>query len=323
MNMILSHPTEINFPPHLLRIDTLSSSQVNLILQTAQQLIDLGQNNYFEGSHFKKETVATLFFENSTRTLTSFTLAAKRLGMEVINLGVSHSSLQKGETLLDTLFTLYAMHCRFFVIRHPHNQFYEPLLPFLPQNSHLLNAGDGTQSHPTQALLDLLTIQQRLKCRDLSELSGKKFAILGDSRHSRVARSFMDILRLFGVQEFRIIAPREIAFPEKKGCKLTYFTSLDEESLSEIEVLLVLRLQKERIEIQAAHLLELEHYYANHFCLRPKHLSQLKESAVVLHPGPFNRNIELAEEILDDPHLAIWEQVRNGLAIRMACLQLL
>ncbi|MBI4467431.1 MAG: aspartate carbamoyltransferase catalytic subunit [Acidobacteria bacterium] len=302
--------------PHLLGIEPLSSEDIELILSTAQkyQTRTAGETRTVPRLDLLAgKTLVLAFFEPSTRTRISFEMAAQRLGMDVVSLGLEASSVQKGESLLDTIKTLAAMRPDALVIRHqgsgvPH---------FLARHTEvpILNAGDGMHEHPTQALLDALTIRDHK-----GRLDGLKVAILGDILHSRVARSNFHLLSRFGARialggppplvpkEFERLAPGIIA------CR-----SL-EEALEGADVVMMLRVQLER---QREPLFASPAEYARHYCLTAERLALAKSDAIVMHPGPFLRGIDIAGEVADSPRSVIPHQVENGVAVRMALLELL
>jgi len=255
-------------------------------------------------------TVINLFFEASTRTRTSFELAARRLGADVINFDIASSSTSKGETLEDTLATLEAMDADAFVVRHRENGTPERLAAHA-RRAAVVNAGDGNHAHPTQGLLDLLTIRDRK-----GDTKGLNVTICGDVRHSRVARSDIDALAALGAGEIRICGPAALLpdtaeFPE---CRIV--EDFDA-ALEGSDVVIMLRLQKERMQT-ALGIGENEYFAA--YGLTAARLRRAKSDALVMHPGPMNRGIEIADEVADGPHSVILEQVANGIFVRMAVL---
>jgi aspartate carbamoyltransferase catalytic subunit len=293
---------------HLLTLEDFDRASLTRLLDRAE--------------HFRKQgaprdllagrTVLTLFFEPSTRTRTSFVLAAKRLGADTLNFDLSRSSTSKGESLLDTLHTLEAMRLDALVVRHDENGMPAWLAAHANSTVSVINAGDGTHAHPTQGLLDALTIRQRQP-----DFENLRVAICGDIRHSRVARSDVQALHALGVRDIRLCAPRAMLpeSPEEfSGC-----TILDDfdASLADVDVVIMLRIQKERmVETQFPDAAE----YHAHYGLDARRLALAKPNCQVLHPGPINRGIEIAPDVADGPQSRILDQVANGVAVRMAVL---
>lgn len=293
---------------HLLTLETLDRNALTRLLDRAEQIRTHGAPR----DALAGRTVLTLFFEPSTRTRTSFTLAAKRLGADTLNLDLSHSSTSKGETLLDTLHTLEAMRIDALVVRHSENGTPGYLAAHANSEVAIVNAGDGTHAHPTQGLLDALTIRQRR--RDFENLH---ITICGDIRHSRVARSDVAALARLGVKDIRLCAPAEmlpVTLEDFPGCT----TSSDfDTAVAGADVAMMLRIQKERMA--AAQFPNAADYHA-HFGLDARRLALAAKDCQVLHPGPINRGIEIAPEIADGPQSRILDQVANGVAMRMAVL---
>jgi aspartate carbamoyltransferase catalytic subunit len=255
------------------------------------------------------KTVANLFFENSTRTLVSFELAAKRLGAHVVNLNLAKSSTAKGETLKDTIQTLQAMDINAFVVRHSQNHIGKEIQQWLNPDIKIINAGDGNNQHPTQALLDTYTIlQHKKKIEDL------KIAIIGDVKHSRVANSLIDILHILGSQKIHLYGPQKL-LPEHSD-KGIICQSMNE-ALGNADVIVMLRIQKERIADNS--IPNLSDYHQN-FGLNRKTLALANHACIVMHPGPINREVEISSEIADNTPSVILEQVANGVLIRQAVL---
>ena len=262
-------------------------------------------------SDLKGRSVFTLFFENSTRTRCSFELAAKKLGATVVNLGVSTSSVQKGETLVDTGKTLDAMRCDVIVIRHPAGG--APKLLADTVRAHVVNAGDGMTEHPTQALLDMLTMREHL-----GTIAGKKVAILGDIRHSRVAKSNLYGLTKLGA-EVSLFAPRTL-MPAGMDALGARICSSREEAVEGADVVMGLRIQLER---QKAGNFPSLGEYARYYGVDSRILSYAKQGALVMHPGPVNRGVELTSAVIDGAQSRIADQVLSGVAVRMAVLKLI
>ncbi len=299
---------------HLTSMEQLDAATIRDILSTASTFLDDTIANNKQLDLLKGKVVANLFFESSTRTRNSFQIAAERLGAIVLNPDMSTSALTKGESLLDTIHTFEAMGVSAFVIRHADNGIMQWVADNLKTDAAIINAGEGWRQHPTQALLDLLTISQHK-----SAWSTLSVAIVGDLRHSRVARSLVDGLVTMGVKDIRLIAP-EALLPEDtlwEGAKLV--TNLVT-GLKEADVVVTLRLQKERMVEQ--HFVD-ETQFHQAFGLTPETLSHAKADAIVMHPGPMNRNVEISPQVADGNQSVILHQVRNGVAIRMAILSIL
>ncbi|HEX7965609.1 MAG TPA: aspartate carbamoyltransferase catalytic subunit [Gammaproteobacteria bacterium] len=256
-------------------------------------------------------TVANLFFEPSTRTRASFELAARRLGADVINLDIAASSAVKGESLADTLYTLEAMNVDVFVVRHKDEGVPALLAQHAAPHVHVLNAGEAHVSHPTQGLLDVFTIRRHKK--DVANLS---IALVGDIKHSRVARSTVRGLLTLGTRDIRLAGPKSL-LPKKGELKAELFTDADK-AIAGADVVMMLRIQKERMQKAAVPSAAV---YFKRYGLDAKRLKLAKPGAIVMHPGPMNRGIEIAPEVADGPQSVIREQVTNGVAIRMAVLQ--
>ncbi|HFC30544.1 MAG TPA: aspartate carbamoyltransferase catalytic subunit [Oceanospirillales bacterium] len=255
------------------------------------------------------KTIANLFFENSTRTLISFELAATRLGADVINVNINKSSTAKGETLKDTVLTLQAMGCDAFVVRHSQNNICQEIRTWLKPQTALINAGDGNNQHPTQALLDLFTIQKYKK-----DLDNIKVSIIGDIKHSRVANSLVDALHILGNNKIHLFGPSELL--PKQSEKAIICQDM-QQALDNSEVIVMLRIQKERM---AQHNIpDLANYHQN-FGLNKHTLAFANPNCIVLHPGPINREVEISSEIADNFPAVILEQVSNGVFIRQAVL---
>jgi aspartate carbamoyltransferase catalytic subunit len=295
----------------LLGIKELTPDEINLILDTASGFKDVLSRDIKKVPALRGKTVVNLFFEPSTRTRTSFELAAKRLSTDVINFSVSTSSVLKGETLKDTALTIQALGADFVVVRH--NSAGVPYFLSKLLKASVINAGDGANEHPTQALLDLFTIRSYKK-----KIKGLSVAIIGDIAHSRVARSNIYGLTKLGAN-VRLIAPPTL-IPmgiEKLGVEV--FKSI-EEGIKNVDVIMPLRLQLER---QGKGFIPSLEEYFNLYGLTSERLSFAKDDAIVMHPGPMNRGVEIASDVAEGAQSVILEQVTNGLAIRMAVLYLL
>lgn len=298
---------------HLLGIEGLSSADINLILDTAEDYIE--RNRQADKKHpiLRGRTAINLFFENSTRTRTSFELAGKRLGIDVINMSVATSSAKKGETLVDTAMTLNAMQPDFVIVRHNESGAVQLLAEKI--EGAVINAGDGSHEHPTQALLDALTIR-----RKKGTLKGLKVAICGDIVNSRVARSNILLLNTMGA-EVRMIAPATLmpTAPETLGA--TPYYNL-EEGIKDCDIVMMLRIQMERMQSSMA-VPSIREYF-EFFGLTEAKLQLAKPDALVMHPGPINRGVEIDTELADDlSRSVILDQVEMGVAVRQAVLEVL
>ena len=295
----------------LLGIKELSAEEINLILDTAGGFKDVLGRDIKKVPALRGKTAVNLFFEPSTRTRTSFELAAKRLSMDVINFAIPMSSVVKGESLIDTALTVQALGADFIIIRHSSSGV--PHLLSTKLKASIINAGDGTDEHPTQALLDAFTIKEKKE-----KIDGLEIAIVGDIAHSRVAKSNIYCLKKLGAK-VRLIGPPTL-IPEKiQELGVTVFHSM-EEGLKDLDVLMMLRIQMER---QGKGFFPSTDEYAKNWCLTTERLSLAKDDAIVMHPGPMNRGIEIVSEIADGPRSVILEQVTNGIAVRMAVMYLL
>ena len=298
---------------HFLTIEGLSRELLTEILDKSEGFLGVARQAVKKVPLCRGKVVANLFFETSTRTRTTFELAAKRLSADVLNLNISTSATAKGETLLDTLRNLEAMAVDMFVVRHEESG----AAHFIAQHAHprvsVINAGDGRHSHPTQGMLDMFTIRRRKG--DFSKLC---VAVVGDVLHSRVARSQLLALRTLGAGEVRVIAPRTLlpAHPEALGARV--FHDL-REGVRDADVIIMLRLQRERMR---GALLPSEHEYFRLFGLTEERLSTARPEAIVMHPGPINRGVEIDSQVADGPRSVILEQVSNGIAVRMAVMSL-
>lgn len=299
---------------HLLGIRELSADQITYLLDTAESFRDISKREIKKVPALRGRTVINLFFEPSTRTRTSFEIAAKRLSADAVNISVSTSSVSKGETLLDTARNLEAMAPDCIVIRHSAAGAPQHLARAC--SAAIVNAGDGAHEHPTQALLDALTIREHK-----GRLAGLKVAIIGDVLHSRVARSNIYLLSKLGasvsVSGPGTLVPREFAELIEQGVRVERTI---EEAIADADVVMILRLQRER---QTDAFFPSMREYAVHYGLHQRHLDRAAADAIVMHPGPMNRGIEIASEIADGGRSLILDQVTNGVAVRMAVLYLL
>lgn len=295
----------------LLTIAELSAEEIDLILTTAESLKEVGGRDIKKVPALRGKTVVNLFFEPSTRTRTSFELAAKRLSADVINFSPSTSSVVKGETLIDTARNIESMQADIIVLRHSSPGAAEHLARFV--RSSVINAGDGWHAHPTQALLDVYTIKEKK-----GKIEGLIVVIVGDVAHSRVARSNIAALTKLGAT-VRIVAPPTMIPLAVERLGVTVFYRLDD-ALAGADVIMMLRLQRERLG-QA--LLPSIREYATLFCLTSERLKLAKPDAIVMHPGPLNRGIEISPDVADSQAAVILDQVSNGVSVRMALLYLL
>lgn len=296
---------------HFISLQGLSREMIVEILDTAESFIDFHSREIKKVPLLRGKTVVNLFFEPSTRTRTTFEIAATRLSADVINLQADAMSTTKGETILDTVRTLESMHTDLFVVRHNASGAAHLIARHVPEHVHIINAGDGRYSHPTQALLDVFTIRQhRESFEDLV------VTIVGDILHSRVARSEISALKILGVREIRIVAPRTLipTGVEKLGVRV--FTDL-EKGLVDADIVIMLRLQIERMQGQ---LIPSKSEYYQLYGLNQERLNKAKPDALVMHPGPINRGLEIASSVADGPRSLILKQVENGIAVRMAVM---
>jgi len=298
---------------HFLTVEGLPPLLLEEILDRAQQFVSLPNKAQVQAPLLRGKTVMNLFFENSTRTRTTFELAAKRLSADLINLDIRNSATSKGESLLDTIRNLEAMGCDMFVVRHSSSGAANFIARYCAPHISVLNAGDGRHAHPTQAMLDMLTIRQHKP--DFTPL---KIAIVGDIKHSRVARSQIHALTTLCAGEIRLVAPKTL-IPEgieKMGVSL--HTNI-EEGIKGVDVVIMLRLQHERMT--SALLPSVREYYAR-YGLTEERLKLAKSDAIVMHPGPVNRGIEIDSRVADGSQSVILQQVTNGIAVRMAVMSM-
>ena len=299
---------------HLITLDGLARSQLELILERARRYLTAVGSPPPRANTLRGQTVANLFFEASTRTRASFELAAKRLSADVLNLDVNMSSRAKGESIIDTIFTLEAMQVDIFVVRDAGPGIPARIARQVAPHICVLNAGEADLSHPTQGLLDLLTIM--LHKGDPAKLA---VAIVGDIRHSRVARSAWQALSAYEVGEFRLVGPAEL-LPDEDEFPETLRTTDLAEGIAGADVIMALRLQKERFA-QLSEIPDPQEYFRR-YGLTEARLGAAKADAIVMHPGPMNRGVEIASAVADGVRSVIREQVTNGLAVRMAVLEL-
>ncbi|SFF85108.1 aspartate carbamoyltransferase catalytic subunit [Neptunomonas qingdaonensis] len=298
---------------HFITTEGLSKALLTEIIETADSFADMSAQQVKKVPLLRGKTVVNLFFESSTRTLSTFELAAKRLSADVLNLNISTSSTSKGETLKDTLQTLEAMHSDMFVVRHSDSGAAHFIAEHVTPNVAVINAGDGRHAHPTQAMLDMLTIK-----RHKGDFSPLIVAIVGDILHSRVARSQIHALRTLGAAEIRVIAPTTLLPKNIEALGVKVFTNM-QAGLKDADVVIMLRLQKERMQ---SALLPSESEFYKLFGLTNEKLQHAKPDAVVMHPGPINRGVEIESAVADGPKSLILDQVTNGIAVRMAVMSM-
>ncbi|MDC3100078.1 aspartate carbamoyltransferase catalytic subunit [Candidatus Pelagibacter sp.] len=296
---------------HLLGIQDLSISDVKTILSESKNFIALNKSKNKKIDILRGKTQINLFFEPSTRTQSSFELAGKRLGADVMSMNITNSAIKKGETLIDTAMTLNAMHPDIIVVRHQDSGASNLLSQKV--NCAVLNAGDGRREHPTQALLDALTIMEKK-----NKIEGLKIAICGDILHSRVARSNIYLLNMLGA-DINIIAPSNLMPKDLEKFGVNTFTNM-KEGVKDCDIVMMLRLQNERM---TSSFLSSNREYYEYYGLTPDKLEKAKSDAIIMHPGPMNRGIEIDTKLADDINKSvIKEQVELGVAVRMACLKL-
>jgi aspartate carbamoyltransferase catalytic subunit len=298
---------------HFLSIEGFSKEMLTEILDTAESFAGMTQQQVKKVPLLRGKTIVNLFFENSTRTRSTFELAATRLSADVLNINIATSATSKGESLLDTIRNLEAMHVDMFVVRHA----VSGAAQFIAQNTaphiSVINAGDGQHAHPTQAMLDMFTIRQYK-----SDFSRLKVAIIGDILHSRVARSQIQALNTLGAEEVRVIAPKTLLPVQVETLGVSATHSI-KEGLVDIDVIIMLRLQKERMN---SALLPSESEYFKCFGLSADKIKLAKPDAIVMHPGPINRGVEIDSSVADGPQSVILQQVSNGITVRMAIMSM-
>ena len=299
---------------HLLSIEGLPRATLMQILDTARSFVSVTEREIKKVPLLRGQSVFNLFFESSTRTRTTFEIAAKRLSADVVNLNIATSSQSKGETLLDTVANLSAMHADMFVVRHASSGAPHLIARHVGPEIHVINAGDGRHAHPTQGLLDVYTIRHYKP-----EFTNLTVAIVGDLLHSRVARSEIHALTTLGVPEVRVVGPRTLMPPDIEKLGVRVFQDMNE-GLRGVDVVMMLRLQNERMN---GALLPSSHEYFRSYGLTPARLALAKPDAIVMHPGPMNRGVEIDSEVADGPQSVILPQVTFGIAVRMAVMAIL
>jgi aspartate carbamoyltransferase catalytic subunit len=299
---------------HLLSIEGLPRDLIAHILDTASSFLEVSDRAVKKVPLLRGKSVFNLFFENSTRTRTTFEIAATRLSADVVNLDVRSSSTSKGESLLDTIDNLAAMNADMFVVRHSQSGAPYMIAQHVGPGLHVINAGDGRHAHPTQGLLDMYTIRHFKK--DLTQL---RVAVVGDILHSRVARSDIHALTTLGVPEVRAIGPLTLLPPGLEQMGVRVFTDM-KAGLKDVDVIMMLRLQNERMR---GALLPSAQEFFKHYGLTPEKLALAKPDAIVMHPGPMNRGVEIDSAVADGAQSVILSQVTFGIAIRMAVMSIL
>jgi len=298
---------------HLLSTEGLSRDMLMHILDTATQFVSVSDRDVKKVPLLRGKSVFNLFFENSTRTRTTFEIAAKRLSADVFNLDIARSSASKGETLLDTVANLSAMAADIFVVRHSESGAPYLIAQHVAPHVHVINAGDGRHAHPTQGLLDAFTIRHFKK-----DFSNLRVAIVGDVLHSRVARSDIHAFTTLGCAEVRVVGPRTLIPSDLSQLGVKVFHDLDE-GIRDCDVVIALRLQNERM---SGALLPSSQEYFKNFGLTTSRLQAAKPDAIVMHPGPINRGVEIESAVVDGPQSVILNQVTFGIAVRMAVMSI-
>jgi aspartate carbamoyltransferase catalytic subunit len=299
---------------HLLTIEGLPPAILTQILDTAASFVSVTEREVKKVPLLRGKAIFNLFFEPSTRTRTTFEIAAKRLSADVVNLNIATSSQTKGETLLDTVANLTAMHADMFVVRHGQSGAAHLIARHVGPHIHVINAGDGRHAHPTQALLDMFTIRHYK-----GGFNHLRVAIVGDVLHSRVARSEIHALTTLGVPEVRVVGPRTLvpSHLEQLGVRVCHDMG---EGLRDVDVVMMLRLQNERMD---GALLPSAQEFFKYYGLTPEKLSVARPDAIVMHPGPMNRGVEIDSSVADGRQSVILPQVTFGIAVRMAVMSLL
>lgn len=297
---------------HLLTLEGLKPHHIRDILDRADGFINTDTRQIHKQPLLKGKTIVNLFFEASTRTRTTFEIAEKSLGADVINLNVATSATKKGESLLDTIYNLEAMQADMFVVRHAESGAAHFFARHVAPHVHVLNAGDGRHAHPTQALLDAYTIRH-FKGADFSQL---RVAIVGDILHSRVARSQIQVLNLLETEEIRLVGPKTLLPHDASAMGAHCFTDI-ESGLKDVDVVITLRMQNERMSSAR---LPSEQEYFETYGITEERLKLAMPDAIVMHPGPINRGVEIASTVADGPQSVILDQVTFGIAVRMSVM---
>ena len=299
---------------HFLTIEGLGSEILTGILDTAESFANVNEQRVKKVPLLRGKTIVNLFFEASTRTRTTFELAAKRLSADILNINISTSATSKGESLLDTLQNLQAMLCDMFIVRHSDSGAAHFIAGHVAPHISVINAGDGRHAHPTQAMLDMFTIR-RNKGRDFGKL---RVAIVGDLLHSRVARSQIHALNTLNTGDVRVIGPNTLIPTDIEEMGVTVFNDL-EAGIEGADVIIMLRLQKERMQ---GALLPSEHEYYSQYGLTEERLHVARDDVIVMHPGPINRGVEIESRVADGEHSVILDQVTYGISVRMAVMSM-
>ena len=302
---------------HFLGVEGLNRTQLERIIDKAMSYFD-EHGRLINTDELTGKTVMNLFFENSTRTRTTFEAAQKRLGANVLNLDIARSSTSKGETLRDTLWNLEAMSADMFVVRHSSSGAAHFMASQVTPNVAIINAGDGWHAHPTQAMLDMLTIHRELCLRDDKRFDDLSVAIVGDIKHSRVARSDISALTTLGVKDIRVIAPKTLLPKGIERYGVSVFEDIDT-GVAGVDVIIGLRIQNERI---GSPLLPSTSEYFKMYGITQNRVNLAKPNALVMHPGPMNRGVEIASGVADGSQSVILKQVNNGIAVRMAVMSM-
>jgi aspartate carbamoyltransferase catalytic subunit len=298
---------------HFLTVEGLSKEQLVSIMDTADSFASVSEQAVKKVPILRGKTVVNLFFETSTRTRTTFELAAKRLSADVLNLNIATSATTKGESLLDTIRNIEAMQVDMFVVRHADSGAPHFIARHVAPHISVINAGDGRHAHPTQAMLDVYTIRKHK-----GRFEGLVVAIVGDILHSRVARSEIQALRILGASEIRVVGPRTLLPPDAESLGVKVFVDL-EQGLKDVDVVIMLRLQRERMN---GAFIPSEHEYFAKFGLTEERLKVARPDAIIMHPGPINRGIEIESKVADGPRSVILQQVTAGISIRMAVMSM-
>ena len=315
MSQLVNQFNAVGELTHLLTLEGLPKEQILHILDTAQQFVSVTDpaREVKKVPLLRGKSVFNLFFENSTRTRTTFEIAAKRLSADVINLDISTSSTAKGESLLDTIDNLVAMQADIFVVRHGVSKAPIEIANHVPAHVHVVNAGDGSNQHPTQGLLDMYTMRHFKQ-----NFKGLKVAIVGDIVHSRVAKSNIHALTTLGCEDIRAIGPESLLPSDLNMMGVKVYHSM-EEGLQDVDVVMTLRIQKERME--AGQVPEGDAFFKQ-YGLTPNRLALAKSDAIVMHPGPMNRGVEIDSAVADGLQSVILNQVTFGIAVRMAVMSI-
>ena len=293
---------------HFLNIKQLSKSYIEDIITRSEEI-----HNNSNIRKYSENVVASLFFEPSTRTKTTFELASKRLSANFINIDISNSSTAKGESIIDMVRTIEAMNCQMFVVRHSVPGTAHYIAESVSKNISVINAGDGSNEHPTQAMLDVFTIKKHK-----GGFQDLKISIVGDILHSRVAKSLIYALNTLGTKQINIVGPEKLIPEDYQELNVNYFSNMDE-GINDADVIIMLRLQKERMHDA---LISLDTYYDD-YGLNESRLKYAKDDVIVMHPGPINRGVEIESTVADGPNSVILNQVSYGISVRMAIMSIL